>query len=89
MTNDWHNPAHWRIGCRSLPALSFMMVLAGCGDDAGSSLGSQQGAVNCSDLSVAAHADATRRLDEANGALMREAAGPMAGMNIPGMPKLF
>ena len=22
-------------------------------------------------------------------ALMREAAGPMAGMNIPGMPKLF
>ena len=21
--------------------------------------------------------------------LMREAAGPMAGMNIPGMPKLF
>ena len=22
-------------------------------------------------------------------ALMRDAAGPMAGMNIPGMPKLF
>ena len=42
-----------------------------------------------SDLIVAAHADAKRRLDEANGALMREAAGPMAGMNIPGMPKLF
>ena len=41
------------------------------------------------DLIVAAHADAKRRLDEANGALMREAAGPMAGMNIPGMPKLF
>ena len=41
------------------------------------------------DLIVAAHADARRRLDEANGALMREAAGPMAGMNIPGMPKLF
>lgn len=41
------------------------------------------------DLVVAAHADAKRRLDEVNGALMREAAGPMAGMNIPGMPKLF
>ena len=42
-----------------------------------------------SDLIVAAHADAKRRLDEANNALMREAAGPLAGMNIPGMPKLF
>ncbi len=42
-----------------------------------------------SDLIVAAHADAKRKLDEVNGALMREAAGPMAGMNIPGMPKLF
>lgn len=41
------------------------------------------------DLIVAAHADAKRNLDEINGALMREAAGPMAGMNIPGMPKLF
>ena len=41
------------------------------------------------DLVVAAHADAKRKLDEINGALMREAAGPMAGMNIPGMPKLF
>lgn len=41
------------------------------------------------DLIVAAHADAKRRLDEINNALMREAAGPMAGMNIPGMPKLF
>lgn len=41
------------------------------------------------DLVVAAHADAKRRLDEINSALMREAAGPMAGMNIPGMPKLF
>ncbi|WP_426038800.1 YbaB/EbfC family nucleoid-associated protein [Brevundimonas sp. DC300-4] len=42
-----------------------------------------------SDLIVAAHADAKRRLDAVNGELMREAAGPMAGMNIPGMPKLF
>lgn len=41
------------------------------------------------DLIVAAHADAKRKLDEINAALMREAAGPMAGMNIPGMPKLF
>ena len=41
------------------------------------------------DLIVAAHADAKRKLDEQNNALMREAAGPMAGMNIPGMPKLF
>jgi len=41
------------------------------------------------DLIVAAHADAKRRLDAINGDLMREAAGPMAGMNIPGMPKLF
>ena len=41
------------------------------------------------DLVMAAHADAKRRLDEINSALMKEAAGPMAGMNIPGMPKLF
>ena len=41
------------------------------------------------DLITAAHADARRKLDEANSALMRDAAGPMAGMNIPGMPKLF
>jgi len=42
-----------------------------------------------SDLIVAAHADAKRKLDEINNALMRDATGPMAGMNIPGMPKLF
>lgn len=41
------------------------------------------------DLIIAAHADAKRRLDEINNGLMRDAAGPMAGMNIPGMPKLF
>jgi DNA-binding YbaB/EbfC family protein len=40
-----------------------------------------------SDLVVAAHADAKRKLDAANAELMREAAGPLAGM--PGMPKLF
>lgn len=42
-----------------------------------------------SDLIVAAHADARRKLDAINSELMREAAGPMAGMNIPGMPRLF
>ena len=41
------------------------------------------------DLIVAAHADAKRKLDEVNGELMRQAAGPLAGMNIHGMPKLF
>jgi nucleoid-associated protein EbfC len=41
------------------------------------------------DLIVAAHADAKRRLDAVNADLMREAAGPMAGMKMPGMPKLF
>ena len=39
------------------------------------------------DLVVAAHADAKRKLDAAQGELMREAAGPLAGLNIPGMPK--
>ena len=41
------------------------------------------------DLIIAAHADAKRRLDAVNAALMREAAGPMAGLNLPGMPNLF
>jgi DNA-binding YbaB/EbfC family protein len=39
------------------------------------------------DLIVAAHADAKRKLDAAQGDMMREAAGPLAGMNLPGMPK--
>jgi len=39
------------------------------------------------DLVIAAHADAKRRLDEAQSELMRTAAGPLAGMNLPGMPK--
>ena len=42
-----------------------------------------------SDLLVAAHADAKRKLDEASAKLMQEAAGPMAGMmggaGIPGL----
>ena len=37
------------------------------------------------DLIVAAHADAKRKLDAAQGELMREAAGPFAG-SLPGMP---
>jgi hypothetical protein len=36
------------------------------------------------DLIVAAHADAKRRLDVQSAELMREAAGPLAG--LPGMP---
>jgi DNA-binding YbaB/EbfC family protein len=39
------------------------------------------------DLIVAAHADAKRKLDAAQSDMMREAAGPLAGMNLPGMPK--
>jgi len=39
------------------------------------------------DLLVAAHADAKRKLDAQQSELMREAAGPLAGMNLPGMPK--
>lgn len=39
------------------------------------------------DLMVAAHADAKRKLDEKQAELMREAAGPLAGMGLPGMPK--
>ena len=38
-----------------------------------------------SDLIVAAHADAKRKLDQAQGEMMREAAGPLAGMGIPGL----
>lgn len=39
------------------------------------------------DLIVAAHADAKRKLDAQQAELMRQAAGPLAGMNLPGMPK--
>jgi len=38
-----------------------------------------------SDLIVAAHADAKRKLDQVQADLMREAAGPLAGMGLPGM----
>ncbi len=43
-----------------------------------------------SDLMVAAHADAKKKLDEAQHAAMQEAMGPMAGLmggaGMPGMP---
>jgi hypothetical protein len=38
------------------------------------------------DLVRAAHADARRKLDTAQQAMLRDAAGPFAGMNLPGMP---
>ena len=38
-----------------------------------------------SDLIVAAHADAKRRLDQAQQELMKQVAGPLAGMGLPGM----
>jgi len=42
------------------------------------------------DLLVAAHADAKKKLDEAQQSLMRDAMGPMAGMagGMPGFPGL-
>jgi DNA-binding YbaB/EbfC family protein len=38
-----------------------------------------------SDLIVAAHADAKRKLDQTQAELMKEVAGPLAGMGLPGM----
>jgi len=40
-----------------------------------------------SDLIVAAHADAKRKLDEEQARVMAEVAGPLGGMGLPGMPK--
>ncbi len=37
------------------------------------------------DLMVAAHADAKRKLDQAQAELMKDVAGPLAGMGLPGM----
>jgi DNA-binding YbaB/EbfC family protein len=37
------------------------------------------------DLIVAAHADAKRRLDQTQAEMMRDVAGPLAGMGLPGM----
>ena len=38
------------------------------------------------DLLIAAHADARRKLEAQTAELMQAAAGPLAGMKIPGMP---
>ncbi|MDD3838719.1 MAG: YbaB/EbfC family nucleoid-associated protein [Phenylobacterium sp.] len=38
-----------------------------------------------SDLIVAAHADAKRKLDAKQAELMREAAGPLGAMGLPGL----
>jgi DNA-binding YbaB/EbfC family protein len=37
------------------------------------------------DLILAAHADAKAKLDAANAELMKQAAGPLAGMGLPGL----
>ena len=37
------------------------------------------------DLVVAAHADAKRKLDQTQAELMKEVAGPLAGMGLPAM----
>ena len=37
------------------------------------------------DLIVLAHADAKRKLDEQQQAMMQQVAGPLAGMGLPGM----
>ena len=37
------------------------------------------------DLIVAAHADAKRQLDQMQGEMMKQVAGPLAGMGLPGM----
>jgi DNA-binding YbaB/EbfC family protein len=65
------------------------VTLKGSGELAGvemddSLLVSGEGEV-LSDLIVAAHADAKRKLDAAQAEMMRDAAGPLAGMNIPGL----
>ena len=65
------------------------VTLKGTGELAGvemddSLLVSGEGEV-LSDLIVAAHADAKRKLDAAQAEMMREAAGPLAGMGIPGL----
>jgi DNA-binding YbaB/EbfC family protein len=39
------------------------------------------------DLFLAAHNDAKRKLEAIQAETMQAAAGPLAGMNIPGMPK--
>ncbi len=65
------------------------LVLKGSGDlaklDIDESLMTPGEGEVVADLVIAAHADAKRKLDAAQAEMMREAAGPLAGM--PGMPK--
>ena len=67
------------------------LVLKGTGElarvDIDESLMAPGEAEVVADLVVAAHADAKRKLDAAQSDMMREAAGPLAAMGIPGMPK--
>jgi DNA-binding YbaB/EbfC family protein len=67
------------------------LVLKGTGElaklDIDESLMTPGEAEVVADLVVAAHGDAKRKLEQAQGELMQQAAGPFAGM--PGMPKLF
>ena len=67
------------------------LTLRGSGDlaklDLDASLMAPGEADMVADLIIAAHADAKRQLDAQQASLMREAAGPLAGLNIPGMPK--
>jgi len=39
------------------------------------------------DLVAAAHANAKQGIDQRTAELMKAAAGPLAGLNLPGMPK--
>ena len=67
------------------------LVLKGTGElarvDIDESLMAPGEAEVVADLVVAAHADAKRKLDQQQAEMMREAAGPLAAMGIPGMPK--
>lgn len=70
---------------------AVQLILKGTGElaklDIDESLMAPGEAEMVADLVLAAHADAKRQLDEQQASLMREAAGPLAGLNIPGMPK--
>jgi DNA-binding YbaB/EbfC family protein len=67
------------------------LVLKGTGElarvDIDESLMAPGEAEVVADLVVAAHADAKRKLDQHQAEMMRDAAGPLAGMGLPGMPK--
>ena len=65
------------------------LVLKGTGElarvDIDESLMAPGEAEVVADLVVAAHADAKRKLDQQQAELMKEVAGPLAGMGLPGM----